>query len=75
MTYIKENIITKLHKLYSLQRNFSAGNKLPMPFLKKTLCTGNLLPMQKIFIERPINENFVAILNTGFHLQCYFYKS
>ena len=34
VTYIKENIITKLQKLYSLPRNPMAGNKLPVLFLK-----------------------------------------
>ena len=34
MTYIKENIITKLQKLYSPPRNPRAGNKLPMLFVK-----------------------------------------
>ena len=44
MTYIKENIITKLQKSYSLPRNPRAGNKSPMLFEKKPLCTGNRLP-------------------------------
>ena len=53
MTCIKENIITKLQKLYSPSRNPRAGNKLPVLFVKKPLCTGDLLPMHNIFIERP----------------------
>ena len=53
VTYIKENIITKLQKLYSLPRNLRAGNKLPMLFVKKPLCTGNSSPACTIFIERP----------------------
>ena len=53
MTYIKENIITKLQKLYSLPRNLRAGNKLVALFLKKPLCMGDLLSTLKIFIERP----------------------
>ena len=53
MTYIKENIITKLQKLYSLPRNPSAGHKLLMLFVKKPLCTGDLSAVHKIFIERP----------------------
>ena len=52
-TYIKENIITKLQKLYSLPRNPRAGNKSPTLFVKKPLCVGDLLPACKIFIERP----------------------
>ena len=51
MTYIKENIITKLQKLYSPPSNPREGNKLPALFLKKPLCTGNLSPARKIFIE------------------------
>ena len=53
MTDIKENIITKLQKLYSLPRNPRAGNKSPTLFVKKPLCVGDLLPACKIFIERP----------------------
>ena len=53
VTYIKENIITKLQKLYSPPRNVRAGNKSPMLFLKKPLCTSDLLPAHKIFIQRP----------------------
>ena len=53
VTYIKENIITKLQKLYSLSRNPEAGNKSRALFAKKPLCTGDLLPVCKIFIERP----------------------
>ena len=53
VTYIKENIITKLQKLYSQPRNSRAGNKLPALFVKKPLCTGDLSPASKIFIERP----------------------
>ena len=52
MSYIKENIITKLQKLYSLPRNLEAGNKSPALFLKKPLCTGDLLPAPILFIER-----------------------
>ena len=53
MTYIKENIITKLQNLYSLLRNPGEGNNLPVLFMKNPLCTSNLLPACKIFIERP----------------------
>ena len=59
MTYIKENIITKLQKLYSPPRNIRAGNKLLVLFLKKLLRTGNLLHACKIFIERTDNPNGV----------------
>ena len=34
MTDIKENIITKLQKLYSLPRNPRVGNKSPKLFVK-----------------------------------------
>ena len=53
VTYIEENIITKLQKLYSPPRNPRMGNKSPMLFVKKPLCTGDLSPARKIFIERP----------------------
>ena len=53
VTYIKENTITKLQKLYSLPRNPWVGNKWPMPFVKNPLCTSNLSPAHKVFIERP----------------------
>ena len=48
MTYIKENIITRLQKLYSLPRNPRVGNKSPVLFVKKPLCTGDLLSERKI---------------------------
>ena len=53
VTYRKENIITKLQKLYSPPRNPRAGNKLPALFVKNILCTGDLSPTCKIFIGRP----------------------
>ena len=53
VTYIKENIITKLQKLYSPHRNHTAGNKLPTLYVKKPFCMGDLLPTSKIFIEKP----------------------
>ena len=53
MTHIKENIITKLKKLYSPPRPIRAGNKLPALFLRKPLYMGDLSPACKIFIERP----------------------
>ena len=37
VTYIKENITTKLQKLYSPPRNPRAGNKMPALFVKKNL--------------------------------------
>ena len=52
VTYIKENTITKLQKLYSPPRNLRAGIKSPMLFLKKPLYMGDLSPMYKILIER-----------------------
>ena len=42
MTYIKENIFTKVQKLYSPPRKLKAGNKMPALLLKKPLCTGDL---------------------------------
>ena len=53
MTYSKENIITKLQKLYSSPRNPRVGNKSPAIFVEKPLCTGDLSPARKMFIERP----------------------
>ena len=35
VTYIKENVITKLQKLWSPPRNLWAGNKSPMLLKKK----------------------------------------
>ena len=58
VTYSKENIITKLQKLYSPPRNHRAGNKSPALSVKKPLCTGDLSPACKIFIERPENPRF-----------------
>ena len=53
MTYIKENIIRKLQKLYSLPRNLREGTKSPALLSKKPLCTSNLSPVHKIFIKTP----------------------
>ena len=61
VTYVKENIITKLQKLYSLPRNPRVDNNLPMLFEKKPLCMGNLLPTCKTFIERPEVCNIFTI--------------
>ena len=55
LTYIKENIITKLQKLYSPPRNPRVGNRSPVLFMKKPLCIGNLSLAHKTFIERPAN--------------------
>ena len=55
VTYIEENKITILQKLQSLPRNSRASSKLPMLFVKKPLCMGDLYPGCKIFIERPVN--------------------
>ena len=49
---MKQNI-AKLQKLYTPPRNLRAGNKSPVLFLKKPLCTGDLSPVHKIFTERP----------------------
>ena len=54
VTYIKENIITKLQKINSPLRNPRVDNKLPALFVKKPICKGNLLPARKIFIERAV---------------------
>ena len=51
VTYMKDNTVTKLPKLYSPPR------KSPALLLKKTLCTGDLSPACKIFIERPGSDS------------------
>ena len=70
MTYIKENIITKLQKQYSPPRKPRAGSKSPALFLKKPLCMGDLLPTCKIFIERP--ELYIDFKNYLVLCCCYF---
>ena len=55
VAYIKENIIKKLQKLYSVLRTPRASNKSPVLFLKKPICTGDLSSTHEIFIERPEN--------------------
>ena len=52
----KENIITKLQKLYIPPRNHRTGNKSPVLLLKNLICTGDFSPARKIFIERPANH-------------------
>ena len=66
VTYIKENIIAKLQKLYSPPRKLKVGNKYPALFLKKPHCTGDLSPVCKIFIEKPklnIGKDWFRIKN------------
>ena len=53
-----------------LLRNPRVGNKLPALFVKKLLCMGNLLPMRKIFIERPVH-NFMDCFYRGFYTRLY----
>ena len=63
VTYIKENIITKLQNLYSPSRNPRADKKFQMLFVK-TLCTGYLSPTRKIFIKRPDNiQKIIPLLS------------
>ena len=57
---IKENIVTKLQKLYSLPRNLRAGNKSPVLFLRKRLGAGDLLPVHDFTIERPVILNYIS---------------
>ena len=59
VTYIKENVITKLQKLYSPPRNPRVTNKSSALVVKNPLCTGNLSPAHKIFIERPVVTVFI----------------
>ena len=51
VTYSKENIITKIIQPAKKTR---ASTKSPTLFVKKPLCMGDLLPVHKIFIERPL---------------------
>ena len=51
VTYSKENIITKIIQPAKKTR---ASTKSPTLFVKKPLCMGDLLPVHKIFIERPV---------------------
>ena len=54
VAYIKENITTKLQKLYSSPRNLRAVNKSPALVLKKTALQGRFIAGAcKILIERP----------------------
>ena len=53
MTYIKENIITKLQKLYSLHRNLGQAINCLRYFWKNLFAWRFVLPACKIFIERP----------------------
>ena len=57
----KKNIITKLQKLCSLSRNLRVSNKSHVLFLRKPLCTGDLLPAYKIFFERPDTKTFSRV--------------
>ena len=63
---IKENVITKLQKFYSPPRNLRGGNKLPMLFLEKPLCMGDLWPAHKIFIQRPVPYHSFLTLCASF---------
>ena len=67
VTYIEENKITILKKLHSPPKNSRASSKLPMLFVKKPLCMGDLYPGCKIFIERPVNPTST----TEFSNLCY----
>ena len=66
MTYIKENIITKLQELYNPPRNHRAINKFPVLFEKKPLCTGNLSPACKIFTGKLVYVTAVLAGNGPF---------
>ena len=57
VTYSKENIITKLQKLYSPLKKCKVGNKSPLLFVKKPRHMGDLSPARKIFIERPADPS------------------
>ena len=64
-------IITKWQKLYSPPRKLRAGNQLPVLFLEKLLCTRDLLPACKIFIERlghPCQPSYIKFWDEGLQL-------
>ena len=46
----------KIYIRIYIPRNARVANKLPLPFLKKPLCMGDLLPACEIFLERPENS-------------------
>ena len=50
-TDIKENIITKLRKLYSLPRNPRAGNKSPVLFVKNLFARAIYCPLSKYSLK------------------------
>ena len=72
VTYIKENIITKLQKLYSPPRNPRAVNKSPALFVKNPLCTGDLSPACEIFIEMPVVTVFIKESELSYNKMCVF---
>ena len=49
--YIKENIITKLPKLYSPLRNYRAGNKSPALFVKNLVARAIYRPRTKYSLK------------------------
>ena len=70
VTYIKENIITKLQKLYSPPRNARAVNKSSALFVKSLLCTDDLSPACKILIERPVVTVFIKEAELSYTKMC-----
>ena len=70
VTYIKENIITKLQKLYSPPRNARAVNKSSALFVKSLLCTDYLSPACKILIERPVVTVFIKEAELSYTKMC-----
>ena len=49
--------------IYSPPRNPRVGTKSPVLFVKKPLCTGDLSPACKIFIERPVGYHSMKFRN------------
>ena len=49
--------------IYSPPRNPRVGSKSPTLFVKKPLCTGDLSPARKIFIERPVGYHSMKFRN------------
>ena len=69
-TYIKENIIKKLQKLYSPPRNPRPVNKSSALFVKNPLCMGDLSPACKILIERPVVTVFIKETELSYNKIC-----
>ena len=48
-----------------MSRNLGVGKKSPTSFLKKSLCTRDLLPAHKIFIEKTVNSTWYNLKSSA----------